>query len=353
MNQRMDKLAEALKDLGLQAFMVNKPENIRYLSGFTGGSDASLLISSKGKFIFTDPRYFQQVQMECPDWKLIAEKPGGHDRLVKQCAGFKKIGFESHAITHQHYAELERLLPGRLVAHSDVVEKLRMVKDEYELEKLREAARIGYEVFNEICSIVTLGMTEKEIASQIDYQIRRLGCEKESFDTIAVGGPNAALPHGKPGSRRLKSGDMLTLDFGGFFQGYAGDMTRTIVFRKASAKLHTRYDLLLQAQNKALSMVRAGISCREIDQAVRDHLKNYDLDTYFLHSTGHGVGLEIHESPRISVHSDHVLAENMVITIEPGIYFSDWGGIRIEDMAIVKNGGCEVITRSDKNLIII
>lgn len=353
MNQRMDKLAMAMKELGLQAFLVNKPENIRYLSGFTGGSDASLLITLKGKFIFTDPRYFQQVQIECPDWKLIAEKPAGHDRLVKQCAGLKKIGFETHAVTHQYYAELERLLPGRLAAYSNVIEQLRLVKDESELEKLRGAARIGDEVFNEICAIVSLGMTEKDIASEIDYRLRRKGCERESFDTIAIAGPNAALPHGQPGSRRIKSGDMLTLDFGGFFQGYAGDMTRTIVMRKASAKLHTRYDLLLQAQNKALSMVMDGVSCREIDQGVRDHLKNYDLDSYFLHSTGHGVGLEIHESPRISVHSDHVLSENMVITIEPGIYFPDWGGIRIEDMVIVKNGGCEIITRSDKNLIII
>ncbi|MGE5389708.1 MAG: M24 family metallopeptidase [Deltaproteobacteria bacterium] len=353
MNQRMDKLAKAMKVLRLQAFLVNKPENIRYLSGFTGGSDASLLITSRGKFIFTDPRYFQQVQTECPGWQLVGEKPGGHDRLAEQCIGYENIGFESHAITHQYYAELETLFKGRLIGYTDVVEKLRLVKDESELVKLREAGRIGDEVFTAVCSFVSAGMTEKEVASEIDYLLRRKGCEKESFDTIAVAGPNAALPHGRPGNRRLRSGDMLTLDFGGFFEGYAGDMTRTIVLRKATAKLHTRYDLLLQAQNKALSMVRAGISCREIDQAVRDHLKNYDLDSYFIHSTGHGVGLEIHELPRVSVYSDSILAENMVITIEPGIYFPDWGGIRIEDMVIVKDGGCEIITRSDKNLIII
>jgi len=353
MNQRVDRLLEAMTELGLEAFLVNKGENTRYISGFSGGSDASLLITREKGFIFTDPRYFQQVQLECPGWKLVGEKPGGHDRLVEQCAGCDSIGFESHAISHQQFLELEPLLGRRLVAQSNVVEQLRMIKDQEELEKLRQAAQIGDEVFATICSIVDIGMTEKQVASEIDYLLRQKGCEKESFDTIAVAGENAALPHGHPGNRRLKTGDMLTLDFGGFYQGYAGDMTRTIVMKKASAKLHTRYDLLLQAQLKALAMVETGVSCREIDQAVRDHLKAFDLDTYFVHSTGHGVGLEIHELPRVSVHSDSILAENMVITIEPGIYFPDWGGIRIEDTVIVKDGGCEIITRSDKNLIII
>jgi len=353
MNQRVDRLLKAMAGLGLGAFLINKGENIRYLSGFTGGSDASLLVTKEAKFIFTDPRYFQQVQTECPGWKLVGEKPGGHDKLVEQCAGYEHIGFESHAITHQHFLELERLMKERLVPYSDVVERLRLIKEESELVKLREVARIGDEVFTDLRAYITLGMSEKDISSKIDYLLRQKGCEKESFDTIAVAGPNAALPHGHPGSRRLKAGDMLTLDFGGFFQGYAGDMTRTVVMKKASAKLHTRYDLLLQAQQKALSLVKAGVSCREIDQAVRDHLKAYDLDTYFVHSTGHGVGLEIHELPRVSVHSDSILAENMVITIEPGIYFPGWGGIRIEDTVFVKDGGCEIITRSDKNLIII
>lgn len=353
MNQRVDRLLEAMNRLGLAALLVNKGENIRYLSGFSGGSDASLLITPARCDIFTDPRYFQQVQIECPGWKLVGEKPGGHDRLAEHCAGCEFIGFESHAISHRQFLELETLLGKRLVAQSDIVEQLRMIKDEAELDKLRQAARIGDEVFSTLCSVVGTGMTEKQVAAEIDYLLRQKGCDKESFDTIAVAGENAALPHGHPGTRRLKNGDMLTLDFGGFYQGYAGDMTRTVVMKKASAKLHTRYDLLLQAQVKALSLVKSGVSCREIDQAVRDHLKEYDLDSYFVHSTGHGVGLEIHELPRVSIHSVGILAENMVITIEPGIYFPDWGGIRIEDTVIVKDEGCEIITRSDKNLIII
>lgn len=353
MNQRINKLLGTMERLDLEAFLVTKAENVRYLSGFTGGSDASLLISGTDKIIFTDPRYFQQVQTECPDWKLVGEKPGGWDKRSESCSGYDRIAFESHAVSYQAFAEMDRIFSGRLVAQPNVVEGLRLVKDEDELEKLRQAARIGDEVFSSLLSVIGSGMSEKQVASEIMYLLRQKGCEKEAFDTIAVAGENAALPHGHPGERILKEGDMLTLDYGGFFEGYAGDMTRTIIVERASALLNTRYDLLLQAQLRALSMVRAGVSCREIDQAARDYLKEYDLDGYFLHSTGHGVGLEIHELPRVSLLSDAILAENMVITIEPGIYFPDWGGIRIEDTVIVKDGGCEIITRSDKNLIII
>jgi Xaa-Pro aminopeptidase/Xaa-Pro dipeptidase len=179
------------------------------------------------------------------------------------------------------------------------------------------------------------------------------GAARESFATIAVAGENAALPHGQPGNRNLIRGDMLTLDFGGFFQGYAGDMTRTVIIGEASSKLRDIYQHVLEAQELGVSLVKAGVSCRDIDVQVRTRLGKYGLEDYFQHGTGHGVGLEIHEIPRLSRLSDDILEEGMVVTVEPGVYIPGWGGVRIEDTVIVKKGECEIITHSNKSLLII
>lgn len=344
---------EYMAGCGLDAFLVTGAENIRYLSGFSGGSDARLVISRGKRYILTDARYFQQVEIECPGWQLIEDKPDNLEGLKELCADWNKIGFESRAVSYRFYQELERDLPGRMIAHASAIEDLRMIKDEDELRRLREAARIGDQVFTAVGAVVKPGLSEQEVAAEIVYRLLQMGCERIAFDTIAVAGANAALPHGRPGPGPLSPGDMLTLDFGGVYQGYAGDMTRTIAIGHADSLLRQRYQILLEAQLCGLDAVKSGAACRDVDLAVRNCLQKYELERYFQHSTGHGVGLEVHEMPALSRRSEQTLRENMVVTVEPGIYIPGWGGIRIEDTVIVTKRGCEIITHSDKNLTII
>jgi Xaa-Pro aminopeptidase len=337
----------------LDAVLISKAENIRYLSGFTAGNDAVLLISDEDQFLFTDSRYTQQVQRESPGWELKLEKPPLRRELFNVSQRYAYIGFESQVMSYNDYSQLSHKLSARLIPLPGLVENLRLTKEEEELERLRQAAHTGDLVFDKICGLIQPGISERHIANQIGYCLREYGCDKESFDTISVSGPNAALPHGQPGGRLLQPGDMLTMDYGGFYQGYASDMTRTIAVARAEPLFRDRYEAVLEAQMAGVSMVQAGVSCRAVDQAVRACLSRHGLEEFFIHGTGHGLGLEIHEPPRVSSQSSEILKENMVITIEPGIYISGWGGIRIEDTVIVKQGGCEIITHSDKNLLII
>lgn len=353
MNTRIDKVRQELGAQEIDALLITRPENIRYLSGFTGGRDGKLLISGEKCYIFSDARYFVQIEMECPGWELVKVNGSGLDSLTNICDNFKRIGFESQDISFYFYQELQKKVKSELIGLLDAIEKNRVIKDESELLCLRAAAAVGDKVFFQLCQELQTGDSEVHIANRIAWLLKENGCSKESFDIIAVAGKNAALPHGQPGSYCIKAGDMLTLDFGGFYRGYAGDMTRTVAIEKADSRFEEYYHILLKAQQLGVSLVKAGTSCREIDQQVRECLAGYGLDQYFQHGTGHGVGLEIHEAPRVSLFSQDTLAENMVVTIEPGIYIPDWGGIRIEDTVIVKNGGCEVITHSDKGLLII
>jgi len=337
----------------IDALLVSKPENIYYMSGFTGGSDARLLISFDQNYILTDTRYSEQAARECPEWRLVEEKPLEIKELVELSGDFARIGVEGHYLSYQFCQELQGSLKSKVLFLANIVEELRLIKDEFEIQLLKEAARINDEVFADMCRKIGTGISERRLANDIVYLLKEKGCKKESFDVIAVSAENAALPHGQPGERCLQKGDMLTLDYGGFYQGYASDMTRTVAVAETSQQFRDRYKAVLEAQELGISLVKAGAVCRDIDRSIRECLKKYGLDIYFIHGTGHGLGLEIHEQPSVSSRSEAVLMENMVITIEPGIYIPRWGGIRIEDTVIVKNGGCEVISCSPKNLLII
>lgn len=352
-NERLQKLRNVMQQKEVDAFLITKPENIRYMSGFTGGSEGKLVVTENQQFLLTDSRFWEQAGIESPEWELVKEITPGIDLLVDLVADSKKLGLESQHVTIESFLQLEARLKNRPALLPGIIENLRTVKDEDELNLLRKSAEISDEVFKEICQYIKVGLTERQVANQIVYLLKQKGCAKESFDTIAVSGPNASLPHGQPGDRVLTDGDMLTLDFGGFYQGYAGDMTRTVIMGNCSQYLRDNYMRLLEAQQLGVAKVKSGITGYEVDRLVRECLQKYDLDGYFAHGTGHGVGLEIHENPRLSKSSEATLKENMAVTVEPGIYIPGWGGIRIEDTVIVKDGGCEVITHSDKGLIII
>ncbi|MGI5911729.1 MAG: M24 family metallopeptidase [Syntrophomonadaceae bacterium] len=354
MSDRIKRILLAMDKYQVDAFLISKAENIRYLSGFTGGEDAWLLITKKNRYLLTDSRYYEQVEREAPEWDLVKIRPPGFLELKEVSSGINRIAVESHAIAYNTYHQLEQSIETELVPLANVVEEQRQVKDENELQMLREAARIGDNVFTELCCHkIASGVSERMLANEVAYLLRQKGCDSEAFATIAVAGENAALPHGRPSERRLVSGDMLILDFGGNYNGYASDMTRTVAISNSDSKLQARYQAVLEAQELGISLVKAGVACCEIDMAVRECLKKYGLDKYFQHSIGHGLGLEVHEMPSLSSRSNAILQENMVVTVEPGIYIKGWGGIRIEDMVVVKNGGCEVITHSNKSLLII
>ncbi|MGI5879227.1 MAG: M24 family metallopeptidase [Syntrophomonadaceae bacterium] len=350
--QRIQKLRLLMQQNDIDAFIIVKAENIFYLSGFTSGEDAILLVSGADKYILTDARYNEQLRQEAPDWHLLQGKPGSLDELAKISRDYPRIGIEDSIIYHQ-FCELEKLLPVKLMALSGLVENLRIIKDETELELLRKGASISDTVFSRLLDFIKPGITEIEVANFAANALREGGCQKEAFDTIAVSGENAALPHGKPGKRRLSEGDMLTLDFGGIYEGYCADMTRTVVIKSVSPRLSSLYDEVLSAQMAGVAAVKPGVKPVEVDKVVRERLARAGLDKYFVHGTGHGLGLEVHEKPAVSPRGTGFLEENMVITIEPGIYIPGWGGIRIEDSVIVKSGECEIITCSDKNLILI
>jgi Xaa-Pro aminopeptidase len=353
MENRVYKLRTVMQEKGVDAFLISKAENIYYLSGFTGGADARLLLDYNNKYIITDGRYKAQVKNECQGWELIESRTLGLDRLKDFVIKYNSLGIESHNLTYAQVEQLRNLLTVKLIPLEGLIEAQRLIKDAAELQCLRQAAAIGDKVFTAIQKQIKPGITERDLANQIVFLLRKYGCEREAFETIALAGENAALPHGHPGDRILKSYDMVTMDYGGFWHGYAGDMTRTLAVDKADKKLKDYYNIVLEAQLIGVETVSAGVCTSEVDSAVRECLRKYAVEDYFVHSTGHGVGLEIHEAPRVANKSREVLQENMVVTIEPGIYIPGWGGIRIEDTVIVKARGCERITYSDKELLII
>jgi Xaa-Pro aminopeptidase/Xaa-Pro dipeptidase len=346
-------LRKTMADMGLEALLISAPSNIRYLSGFTAGADARLLLTLQDQFIFTDSRYREQVWLECPEWQYQEEKTAGLEKLSGVVQGLPRIGFEEAYIDYAFYRRLEQIKPCVWEPVTGLVESRRRIKSPQELGLLREAARIGDQVFKEILPLIGSGSGEKALADIIAHLLRQKGCEKEAFDAIVVSGENAALPHGRPGDRHLRPGDMVTMDFGGFYQGYAGDMTRTVAVSYAPDRLRDTYQKVKEAQQTGLDSIRAGISGREVDQRVRQCLQKYQLDHCFTHSTGHGVGLDIHEGPTLSASSGDILEENMVVTVEPGVYIPGWGGIRIEDTVIVTKNGAEIITHSTKELLIL
>ncbi|HWP95923.1 MAG TPA: Xaa-Pro peptidase family protein [Syntrophomonadaceae bacterium] len=351
--QRINHLRQILNKKNIDALLVTKGENIYYLSHFTGGSDARLLVDFQQCLLFTDARYLEQARAECPGWIIIEEKPPGQEQLAQACSGISRLGVESHHITYQFYRQLCELLSAELFPFDHIVEMLRVRKEDEELTCLQESARIGDEVFDHLLTIIQPGASEVSLANQITNLLREKGCSRESFDTIVLAGKHAALPHGHPRPESLCSGDMLTMDFGGFFRYYSGDMTRTVAVKEASQRLRDLYQRVLEAQQTALAAVKVGASCSKVDGAARDILRKAGLDQYFQHSTGHGLGLEVHEYPPVSQRSQAILQENMVITIEPGIYIPGWGGIRIEDAVVVKSNGCQVLTHSNKDLLIV
>jgi Xaa-Pro aminopeptidase len=349
MTIRLDALRNFLASQEITAVIVAKPENRRYFSGFTGSSGL-LFISADAARLITDFRYIEQAGREAPAFTVVRHGSDIYETLAAEikAVGGGRIGFESDFTAWDACQKMHRFIAQPIPVHLD---KLRMVKDEDELAALRVAVKLADDAFEHIAGYLRTGISERDVALELEFFMRKNGAEKAAFEIIVASGPRSALPHGRAGDRRITAGDFVTMDFGAVYKGYHSDITRTVVVGKASARQREIYDLVRAAQQAGVDAVAAGKTGREVDAVARRVISDAGYGDYFGHGLGHGLGLAIHEEPRLSPVGDEVLAPNMTVTVEPGVYFPDWGGVRIEDTVVVTAGGVQVLTASSKEFM--
>lgn len=349
---RRSLLWESLKERKLPGFLVTALPNVRYLSGFTG-SNAALLLTDGRAVLFTDPRYQTQASEEADCDVRIVKGPLSKE-IASQIKRMRlgKLGFEQNRITFEEHAQLTDALPKvRLKPVVGAVEELRQIKSDAEIAAIRTAVVLNSAALEEALGQFRPGMTEVDLAAEIEYRMRRLGADGTAFDTIVASGPRTALPHAHPGGGSIRADQLLLIDMGARVAGYCSDMSRTHAVGKLAPKARRMYRAVLESQLAAIDAVKPGATCTGVDRAARDVLREYGLEQAFIHSTGHGLGLEIHEGPRVGRKDKTKLQPGMVITIEPGVYIEHTGGVRIEDTVVVTAGGCEVLTPTSKELI--
>jgi Xaa-Pro aminopeptidase len=352
---RRERTAAALAELEVDALLVSALSNVRYLTGFTG-SNAVVLLSTSSAILFTDPRYTLQAGAETSCKVVIARKP-----LTRMAAGvvgrkrWRRLGFERDRISFAAFMDLQEHLPGTAtpVPLTGLVDAARMVKSAAEIELIRRSVVTNSRALEAALGRVKPSWTENRLAAQIDFEMRRLGAEGNAFESIVAAGNRSALPHARPTEERLGANRLLLMDIGAMQEGYASDMTRVVHLGPPGVKAKRLYKAVLEAQLAAIDAVREGVYAGAVDRAARMVLKKSGLDRSFVHSTGHGLGLEIHEGPRIGARERTRLQAGMVITIEPGAYLEDFGGVRIEDTVAVTSSGCEILTPTSKELVAI
>ena len=355
--QTLASVQAILQERQLDALIVSQPDNRRYLSGYTvpdhGIQESSgyLLIPQEGQpWLLTDSRFTLQAEAEAKGFRLHVYRRGlleALEALLPQLT-VQSLGFEADYFlysTHARLMELAEKLTLQLVATTNLVEDLRVVKTAEELELIRKSSSLNDQVFQRVYAQVAPGQSEREIARLIENTMLELGAERPSFDTIVAFGENAAKPHAVPGERRLKPGETVLIDMGLVLNGYCSDMSRTFVVGEPDALFIERLRLVRAAQKAAIAVIRAGVTGAVVHQAARDVLAEGGYGEAFGHGLGHGVGLAVHEAPRLSPHGHTPLRAGMVVTVEPGLYLADWGGIRLENMVIVTEEGCEVLNQ--------
>lgn len=350
--ERLLRVRSKTVNLGLDAVLFLNMQNIRYLTGFTG-SDGALLAGERRYILLVDGRYITQAGKEAPGAEIrqYQDKTEGIAQAM-QDSGWKVIGFESAALTLPDYLKLKDRAAGvDLRPMGEDLNALRVIKDDGEIKKMQAAAALSSEALCSMLEIMKPGMVEKDMALELEYRIRRGGADHVSFDVIVASGENAALPHARPGSRKLEAGDFIVLDYGAVCGGYCSDETCTVALGRISNRQREVYDIVREAHDRALAAVKAGALCRDVDRAARSYIEEKGLGKYFSHGTGHGIGLSVHEEPRLSPLSESRLEAGMVVTIEPGVYIPGLWGVRIEDTVLVTSNGCDVLTAVSKDLI--
>lgn len=336
--------------------LVISPENRRYLTDFVS-SDGYLLITKSESVFLTDSRYIEAAQNTVKDCGEIALLTSFSAQLpvYTEKLGIKTVFTEAEKLSVAEFAKIQKALPCECIAEKadGMINALRRTKSEEEKEKILAAQAIAEKAFDHILGFIKEGVTEREIALALDFFMLGNGAECVSFETIAVSGKNSSMPHGVPCDKKIEKGDFITMDYGAVVGGYHSDMTRTVAVGGVSSKQAEVYETVLNAQKKSLEILAAGVSCRDADAAARDVIVRAGYGDCFGHGTGHGVGIEIHEEPRLSPKSVQTLQIGDVVTVEPGIYIPSEFGVRIEDMAFITENGCENLTKSPKNLIIL
>lgn len=376
LERRRKQLITNAKEKQFDIVLINDPSNLYYYTGFTGGEAIFLLLVETGEgYVITDSRYYEQVEKECPELTLVRMEKRGYCDTVKDV--FTKIRKEmqwsfglsnnssgkskssvsvaiEESMNLSWYLKLLKMCEGYdFQLATEWINACRMVKDSEELNKIRQAEAIGDAAFTHILSLIKPGVSEMDIALELEFFMKKQGATKLSFDTIVASGPNSSMPHAQVTNRKIQCGDFVTMDFGCVYQGYCSDMTRTVAVGQLSKEMKKIYDIVLQANLCAMEGIREGIECNVIDALARDYIAEKGYGAYFGHGLGHGVGLDIHEEPRFSPKCDAITKENMVITDEPGIYLPEQFGVRIEDLIVVKKDGYEKLSMSEKELIIL
>ena len=349
---RRGALAHQMAEHKLDAFVVSFGPNVRYLTGFTGSNGMVVILPSRAVF-FTDPRYRIQAAQEvnCPV-RVVSGPMLPHVAAWLRRVKSKRVGFEKSRMTFEAYQTLKDALPMRssLEPSAGWIERQRMVKSQQEIFAIRRSVELNSGAFEHAVKRIRPGMRESDLAAELDYRVRRQGAEGPAFETIIAAGRRTALPHARPTSAPIARGSLVLVDMGAMLDGYASDMTRMLFLGKPDSRVRRAYSAVLEAQLAAIDAVRAGVQSQTVDRAARRVLARYGLERAFVHSTGHGLGLEIHEPPRVGKKDKTQLENGMAITIEPGIYIEGFGGIRIEDTVIVTQNGCDVLTPTSKQL---
>ncbi|WP_108670830.1 M24 family metallopeptidase [Peribacillus acanthi] len=352
--EKLERLRASLENANVDGILITSKHNRRYITGFSGSSGVVLISANEAKFI-TDFRYVEQAEEQCRGFEIVQHTAAIHEEVAHQAKsmGMKRLAFEQDHVTFATYNQYNSAFEGELVPLSGAIEKLRLIKTPSEIKILKEAAQIADAAFTHILGYIKPGLTELEVSNELEFFMRKQGATSSSFDIIVASGHRSALPHGVASDKVIETGDFVTLDFGAYYNGYVSDITRTVAVGAPSDELKKIYDIVLEAQLRGMAGIKPGMTGKEADALTRNLIEEKGYGKYFGHSTGHGIGLEVHEGPALSFKSDTVLEPGMIVTVEPGIYVPSLGGVRIEDDTIITAEGNESLTYSTKELIIL
>lgn len=355
MLKRVEKLKQMFNQLNVDAFLITSATNRSYMTGFTGTAGVALITEKTALFI-TDFRYVDQAEEQCAGFEIVKHTGPIEETIAEQLHkhNIKRLGFEQDHVTFAAYQKYSQAFSNvHLEPVSGAVEQLRLFKDEDEISRIKDAVAIVDRTYDHILKFIKPGMKEIDVATEIEFHMRKQGATSSSFDIIVASGYRSALPHGVASEKVIEKGDFITLDFGAIYNGYVSDMTRTFALGEPSDKLKEIYDVCLQAQLIGVNNIKAGMTGKEADALCRDYITEKGYGEYFGHSTGHGIGMQVHEGPGLSYKSQLELQPGMVVTVEPGIYISGTGGVRIEDDIVITEKGNEILTTSTKELLIL
>lgn len=351
---KLQKLRNEMAEQNIEALLVTSSYNLRYITNFTGSAGLALVTKEQAFFI-TDFRYTEQASEQVTEFEVVQAKTNLLEEAAEKAEelGIKSLAFEQDYMTYSSYIQYQEKMTAELQPVSGLIEKIRMIKMPEEVSILKAAAKIADDAFEHICGFIKAGQTELQISNELEFFMRRQGATSSSFDTIVASGLRSALPHGVATDKIVEQGDMITLDYGALYNGYISDITRTVAVGEPSEKMKEIYQIVLDAQILGVEKIGPGMTGIEADAIARDYIKSKGYGEAFGHSTGHGIGLEVHEGPGLSFKSQTVLEPGMAVTVEPGIYLPGIGGVRIEDDILITESGNERLTNSTKELRIL